>query len=63
MITNRIYTDVDHTKDRKQVEEANVTGKDMVALTIAAYQILFPFLAAMLFTYGGIIFLFKIITR
>ncbi len=63
MITNKIYTDVDHTKDRRQVKEADISGKDIIALTIAAYQVLLPFLAIMLFSYGGLIFLFKIITK
>ena len=63
MYTNEIYTNADQPQDRQKVKEAEITGKDMLALTIAAYQVLLPFLAIMLFSYGGLILLFKIITR
>ena len=63
MFSNEIYTNVDQPNDRKKVKEADITGKDMLAMTIAAYQVLLPFLAVMLFSYGGLILLFKLITR
>lgn len=63
MFTNEVFTNVDQPQDRQKAKEADITGKDMLALTIAAYQVLLPFLAVMLFSYGGLILLFKIITR
>lgn len=63
MFINKIYTNADQPKDRDKIKEANITGKDMFALTIAAYQVLLPFLAVMFVSYGGLILLFKIIAK
>lgn len=63
MFTDRLYTKAERREDNSDIKDMDITRKDMIALTIAAYQVLFPFLAVMFISYGGLMLLFTLIAR
>lgn len=63
MFTDRIYTKAERHEDNSDIKAMGITGKEMIAMTIAAYQVLFPFLAMMFISYGGLMLLFTLMTK
>lgn len=60
---NNIENDmkVNKVKEKKKTKEKDISGRDMLALTIAAYQVLLPFVGMMVLCYGIVVLLFKIL--
>ena len=67
MLLDRNISDIDREiereKSKAKAKNSEITGRDMLALTVAAYQVLLPFLGLMLLSYGGVILLFKLLIR
>lgn len=63
MFTDKSHTKSERWEDNSDIKAMGVTRKEMIAMTIAAYQVLFPFLAIMFISYGGLMLLFTLIAR
>lgn len=63
MFTDRLETKSARWEDNSDVKDMGITRKEMLAMTIAAYQVLFPFLAIMFISYGGLMLLFNLIIK